>query len=91
LITPSDRRFTAFGLPRDVDFRLVHALRRLLIRLGISGDDYSYRGDLSRLETTDAEAAAHSRDHGPGDWGAEGGGLPPNYVKSYDEGRPPRT
>ena len=35
-----------------------------------------------------AWAAAHSRDLDPGDWGAEGGGLPPGYVKSYDEGRP---
>ena len=41
-----------------------------------------------QLETTDAWAAARSRDTDPGDWGAEGGGLPPNYVKSYGEGRP---
>jgi hypothetical protein len=67
----------------------VNALRRLLIRLGIGrADDASYRGADPLLDTTDAWAAAHSRDTDPADWGAEGGGLPPNYVKSYDEGRP---
>jgi hypothetical protein len=67
----------------------VDALRRLLSRLGFgSSDDDAHRGDEPRLETTDAWAAAHSRDTDPTDWGGEGGGLPPNYVKSYDEGRP---
>ena len=67
----------------------MNALRRLLIRLGVgSSEDDSYRSGDPQLETTDAWAAAHSRDRDPGDWGAEGGGLQPNYVKSYDEGRP---
>jgi hypothetical protein len=67
----------------------MNALRRLLVRLGIgSSDDESHSSPHRQLETTDAWAAAHSRDTDPGDWGAEGGGLPPNYVKSYDEGRP---
>lgn len=67
----------------------MNAFRRLLVRLGIGrSDDESYRGGKPELDATDAWAAAHSRDTDPGDWGAEGGGLPPNYVKSYDEGRP---
>ena len=67
----------------------MNAFRRLLVRLGIgrSGDD-SYRGGKPEFDATDASAAAYSRDTDLGDWGAEGGGLPPNYVKSYDEGRP---
>jgi hypothetical protein len=67
----------------------MNALRRILVRLGIgNSDDESHSSPGPQLETTDAWAAAHSRDMDPGDWGAEGGGLPPNYVKSYDEGRP---
>lgn len=65
------------------------ALRRLLVRLGIGrSDEDSYRGGKPELDATDASAAAYSREADPTDWGAEGGGLPPNYVKSYDEGRP---
>ena len=68
---------------------MMNALRRLLVRLGVgSTEGDSYRSGERQLETTDAWAAAHSRDVDPGDWGGEGGGLPPNYVKSYDEGRP---
>ena len=69
----------------------MNGLRRLLVRLGVgSSDDDAYRVGDRQLETTDAWAAAHARDLDPGDWGAEGGGLPPSYVKSYDEGRPPK-
>jgi hypothetical protein len=67
----------------------MNALRRLLYRLGIGGSDEDpYRGGDPKLDPTDAWAAAESRDVDPADWGGEGGGLPPNYVKSYDEGRP---
>jgi hypothetical protein len=67
----------------------MNAVRRLLVRLHIGrSDDEPDRGAEPQLETTDGWAAAHSRDLDPSDWGAEGGGLPPNYVKSYDEGRP---
>jgi hypothetical protein len=72
-----------------MDSRPVNAFRELLGRLGIGGaDDDSYRGRDAQLDALDAGAAAHSRHVDPGEWGAEGGGLPPNYVKSYDEGRP---
>jgi hypothetical protein len=67
----------------------MNGLRRLLVRLGIGrSDDDSYRGGKPQLGVTDATAAADSREADPTDWGGEGGGLPPNYVKSYDEGRP---
>jgi hypothetical protein len=39
------------------------------------------------VENTDAMAAADFGDFDPGS-GGEGGGIPPGYVKSYDEGRP---
>jgi len=67
----------------------MNRIRRLLARLGAGGSDgETDRGDDPRLGSTDAEAAAHSRHANPAEWGGEGGGLPPNYVKSYDEGRP---
>jgi hypothetical protein len=37
-------------------------------------------------ENLDGETAAHSGREI--DTGGEGGGIPPGYVKSYDEGRP---
>jgi hypothetical protein len=40
------------------------------------------------VENTDALTAAHSGHEL--DSGGEGGGIPPNYVKAYDEGRPRR-
>jgi hypothetical protein len=48
--------------------------------------DHSYEGDRP-VENLDAMGAAYSRDIDidPSDGG---GGIPPNYVKSYDEGRP---
>jgi hypothetical protein len=67
----------------------MNAFQRLLARLRVGrSDDDSYRDSEPPLDATDAGAAAHSRHAHPGEWGAEGGGLPPNYVKSYDEGRP---
>ena len=66
----------------------MNALRRILVRLGIgSSDDDSHSSPVpsSRRPTPGRRRLAR---YGPGDWGAEGGGLPPNYVKSYDEGRP---
>jgi hypothetical protein len=67
----------------------VRLLRKLLAGLGIGrSDSDAYRVGDPRLDSTDAGAAAHSRHGNPAEWGAEGGGLPPNYVKSYDEGRP---
>jgi hypothetical protein len=48
--------------------------------------DHTY-GDDRPVENTDAMAAAYGRDidMDPSDGG---GSIPPNYVKSYDEGRP---
>jgi hypothetical protein len=45
--------------------------------------------DERPVENLDAMGAAYSRDFDvdPSDGGG-GGGIPPNYVKSYDEGRP---
>ncbi|MGH2922317.1 MAG: hypothetical protein ACRDKU_09650 [Gaiellaceae bacterium] len=45
------------------------------------------RASGEHVENTDAMAAADFGDFDPGS-GGEGGGLPPGYVKSYDEGRP---
>jgi hypothetical protein len=66
----------------------MHRLWELLTRRGTQSRDHRYEPAEHTLDTTDAFAAARSRDVDPLDWGAEGGGLPPNYVKSYDEGRP---
>lgn len=67
----------------------MHRLWELVTRRGTqSRHDHDAAVTERTLDTTDAFAAARSRDVDPADWGAEGGGLPPNYVKSYDEGKP---
>ncbi len=61
-------------------------LYRKLAKIGSLGrGDHSLEGDRP-VENIDAMGAAYSRDL---DFdGSPGGGIPPNYVKSYDEGRP---
>jgi hypothetical protein len=67
----------------------MNRIPRLLVRLGACGSDgETNRGDDPRVDLNDAEAAAHSRHGNPAERGGEGGGLPPNYVKSYGAGRP---
>jgi hypothetical protein len=66
--------------------RLQELFRKLRFR---SHKDAAHASAAERpLDSTDAFASARSRDVDPTEWGNEGGGLPPNYVKSYDEGRP---
>jgi hypothetical protein len=67
-------------------------IRDLLKRLpgigSLGRGDHTLEGDRP-VENIDAMGAAYARDldiDASGDGG--GGGIPPNYVKSYDEGRP---
>lgn len=68
---------------------LLEKFRALAAKLRIGSmdrRDHSFdRGE--HVENTDAWAAADLADFDPGS-GGEGGGIPPGYVKSYDEGRP---
>ena len=69
---------------------LVRRLRELFGRLRTRSDQDAEPSSASErpLDSTDAFASARSRDAYPAEWGNEGGGVPPNYVKSYDDGRP---
>ena len=68
------------------------SLRDLFKRLRNVGSlgrgDYAVEGERA-VENIDAMGAAYTRelDFDASDGGG-GGGIPPNYVKSYDEGRP---
>jgi hypothetical protein len=66
-------------------------LRDLLRKLpglgSLDRGDHSYAGERP-VDNTDAMSAAYSRDIDIDASGDGGGGIPPNYVKSYDEGRP---
>ncbi|MDP9232680.1 MAG: hypothetical protein M3O73_07940 [Actinomycetota bacterium] len=64
--------------------RLLTRLRRLRL-LSLNRDEQTSAAERP-VENTDALSAAHSGREL--DSGGEGGGIPPNYVKSYDEGRP---
>jgi hypothetical protein len=68
---------------------LLRSLRALGDKLGFKSlqrRDYATAAG-EHVENTDALAAADFNDFDPGS-GGEGGGIPPGYVKSYDEGRP---
>ena len=61
-------------------------LRKLRWRIG-SLDRAPYATEEGQpVENVDATAAASQ--HQGGVMGSAGGGYPPGYVKSYDEGRP---
>jgi hypothetical protein len=66
-------------------------LRELLRKIpgigSLDRGDHTY-DDERPVGNTDAMAAAYSRDVDFDGSGDGGGGIPPNYVKSYDEGRP---
>jgi hypothetical protein len=62
------------------------ALREKLRIGSMQRRDHSF-DRREHVENTDAWAAADFGDFDPGS-GGEGGGIPPGYVKSYDEGRP---
>jgi len=65
---------------------LLDRLRSLLGLRPVQPEDVT--GDSrERVDNVDSLAAADFGDFDPGS-GGEGGGLPPGYVKSYDEGRP---
>ena len=65
---------------------LLNRLRALLGLKPAQAEDET--GDSrERVDNLDTLAAADFTDFDPGS-GGEGGGLPPGYVKSYDEGRP---
>jgi hypothetical protein len=68
---------------------LRNRLRALIGRLGLRSvqpQDISH-DSRGRVDNVDSLAAADFGDFDPGS-GGEGGGIPPGYVKSYDEGRP---
>jgi hypothetical protein len=65
---------------------LLNRLRALLGLKSVQPEDVT--GDpRARVDNVDSLAAADFNDFDPGS-GGEGGGIPPGYVKSYDEGRP---
>jgi hypothetical protein len=65
---------------------LLNRLRALLGLRSVQPEDVT--GDpRERVDNVDALTAADFNDFDPGS-GGEGGGIPPGYVKSYDEGRP---
>jgi hypothetical protein len=65
---------------------LLNRLRALLGFKSVQPEDVT--GDTrERVDNVDALTAADFNDFDPGS-GGEGGGIPPGYVKSYDEGRP---
>jgi hypothetical protein len=59
-------------------------LRNLLRRLGLGPRDLTGRSD----EHVDAAASAQSREPKVLSEGEYPGSVPPNYIKTYDEGRP---
>jgi len=59
-------------------------LRNLLRRLGFGPRDMTGREDAH----VDADAAAQSREPKLLAEGEYPGSVPPNYIKTYDEGRP---
>ncbi len=66
-------------------------LRRFLSRLRLSSlepEEYE-RGGRRSFDSVDALAAASSRGEKADAQGGEfPGSVPPNYIKTYDEGRP---
>jgi hypothetical protein len=58
--------------------------RNLLRRLGVGPRDIAAREDAH----VDADAAAQSREPKLLAEGEYPGSVPPNYIKTYDEGRP---
>jgi len=66
-------------------------LRRFLSRLRLSSlEPEDYEGGGHRpFDSVDAVAAASSRGEKPDAQGGEfPGSVPPNYINTYDEGRP---
>jgi hypothetical protein len=73
---------------RILQHEMLGTLRKLRKRLHVGSLE---RGDSTSAaerpaENLDGMTAAHSGREI--DTGGEGGGIPPSYVKSYDEGRP---
>jgi hypothetical protein len=63
--------------------------RQLIQRLGFRSrepDDFAAANQRRSVDHVDAVTAARSQ-HGMGPGGGQGG-IPPDYVKEYDEGRP---
>ena len=69
---------------------MLNAIRELLNKFrGSSLQRRDYTPETGEhVENTDAMAAADFNDFDAGSMGDSGGGIPPGYVKSYDEGRP---
>jgi hypothetical protein len=67
---------------------MLGTLRKLRKRLRFRSSERGNSTHAARrpTENLDGLAAAHSGREI--DTGGEGGGIPPGYVKSYDEGRP---
>jgi hypothetical protein len=68
---------------------VLNAIRELVTKFrGSSLQRRDYTPETGEhVENTDAMAAADFNDFDTSS-GGEGGGIPPGYVKSYDEGRP---
>jgi hypothetical protein len=64
--------------------RLLEKIKRL--RIGSLNRGELTTDDVRPVENTDATTAARASSTGRGS--VEGATIPPNYVKSYDEGRP---
>jgi hypothetical protein len=63
-------------------------LRQILRKLRFGSLERGEQTNESERPTENVEAMTAAHSGRELDTGGEGGGIPPGYVKSYDEGRP---
>lgn len=63
-------------------------LRQMLRKLRFGSLERGEQTNESELPTENVEEMTAAHSGRELDTGGEGGGIPPGYVKSYDEGRP---